>query len=52
MENNRTYHKRGTPDLPIAFYKIKARDCELSSSYWHPELELGMVMKGTITMRI
>ena len=52
MEKNRTYHKRGTPDLPIAFYKIRARDCKLSSSYWHPELELGMVMKGTITMRI
>ena len=52
MINGRSYHKRGTMDLPIAFYKIKITDYELSHSSWHPELEIGIVQKGTITMRI
>lgn len=53
MNRKRSFHKRGTLDLPIAFYKINAKDSNLSaSSYWHPELEMGMVMQGTITMRI
>ena len=52
MSNSRGYHKRGTKDLPVAFYKIKITDYELSRNYWHPELEVGMVRKGTITMLI
>ena len=52
MEDGKAYHKRGTTDLPIAFYKMPITERELSHTYWHPEIEIGMVMKGTITMLI
>lgn len=50
MENGRAYHKRGTSDLPIGFYKPKVTDSDFHYTYWHPELEIGMVVSGTITM--
>lgn len=52
MDNGRAYHKRGTQDLPISFYKIKIADSDLFNTYWHPELEIGLVVKGTITMLV
>lgn len=52
MENNRSYRRRGTPELPMSTYLIKAGvDMHLSTHY-HPEIQLDLVISGDVTMQV
>jgi len=50
MEQSREYRRRGTPDLPIAYYRRSER--KTPHCIWHPELELILAVEGTVTMQL
>lgn len=52
MESNRSYRRRGTPELPMSTYLIRAGVDMYLSTHYHPEIQLDLVVSGNMTMQI
>ena len=46
---HRSYRLRGTPDCPISVYTANYRN---TFSHWHPEVEIQMVLSGSLHYRL
>lgn len=52
MEPRKVYRRIGTPDLPVATYRIKAGEDMNCMSHYHKETEIVLVTAGTETVQI
>lgn len=52
MEPRKVYRRIGTPDLPVATYRIKAGEDMKYMSHYHKETEIVLVTAGTETVQI
>ena len=52
MEPRKVYRRIGTPDLPVATYRIKAGEDMKCMSHYHKETEIVLVTAGTETVQI
>lgn len=52
MEATRNYRRKGTPEMPMSSYWLRAGVDISQYSHYHPEIEINMVFSGTVTMQI
>ena len=52
METTKNYRRKGTPELPMSSYFLRAGVDMGQFSHYHPEIEINMVFSGTVTMQI
>lgn len=52
MKPIRNYRRKGTPELPMSSYLLRAGVDMAQVIHYHPEIEINMVSSGTVTMQI
>lgn len=52
METIRNYRRKGTPEMPMSSYFLKAGVDMALYSHYHPEIEINMILSGTVTVQI
>lgn len=46
---HRSYRLRGTPDCPVSIYTANSSN---QFSHWHPEIEISLILSGTLHCRL
>ena len=46
---HRSYRLRGTPDCPVSIYTVNSSN---RFSHWHPEIEISLILSGTLHCRL
>ena len=52
MKTEKNYRRKGTPEMPMSSYWLRAGVDMSRYSHYHPEIEIDMVFSGTVTMQI